>query len=350
MKVIGGTILLFLTFLLQLAARNLSWFGEWYAVTVYPCLVGLFGRGFGLFPFSVAELGLYLLIFLVPWYGISHRKNLICLGTAAWLMVGLLAFTYTINCGINYYRKPFSQFLDVEIRPSSEEELQSLCWFLARQVNESAEDVLGEREEPPVFGQEDIRSLPRQAREDMKHLGTLYPQLSGFYPQPKLLLVSRILSVQSLSGIYSPFTVEANVNREMTPYNIPHTACHELSHLRGFMREEEANFIGYLACVHSGSAYSRYSGYLSGFIHAANALYRQNPEAAAQVYTLLAQTVLDDLHTNNAFWQQYEGRISEVSTRVNDTYLKANSQSDGVKSYGRMVDLLLAYYRKNGFD
>ena len=29
-------------------------------------------------------------------------------------------------------------------------------------------------------------------------------------------------------------------------YNIPHTICHELSHLKGYMREDEANFIGYL--------------------------------------------------------------------------------------------------------
>ena len=51
------------------------------------------------------------------------------------------------------------------------------------------------------------------------------------------------------------------------------------------------------------------------------------------------------MSANNAFWQQYEGKISEASSRVNDTYLKANSQTDGIQSYGRMVDLLLGYYR-----
>ena len=30
---------------------------------------------------------------------------------------------------------------------------------------------------------------------------------------------------------------------------------------------------------------------------------------------------------------------------MNDTYLKANAQEDGTKSYGRMVDLLLALRR-----
>ena len=30
---------------------------------------------------------------------------------------------------------------------------------------------------------------------------------------------------------------------------------------------------------------------------------------------------------------------------MNDAYLKANGQENGLRSYGRMVDLLLAYYR-----
>ena len=87
----------------------------------------------------------------------------------------------------------------------------------------------------------------------MIRLGQSYPQLDGYYPYPKPLINSRLLSVQQLCGIYSPFTIEANYNREMPYYNIPHTICHELSHLKGFMREDEANFIGYLACIGSDS-------------------------------------------------------------------------------------------------
>ena len=64
-----------------------------------------------------------------------------------------------------------------------------------------------------------------------------------------------------------------------------------------------------------------------------------------EIYYSLPEEVLSDLSANNAFWQQYEGKISGASSRVNDTYLKANSQTDGIQSYGRMVDLLLGYYR-----
>ena len=33
---------------------------------------------------------------------------------------------------------------------------------------------------------------------------------------------------------------------------------------------------------------------------------------------------------------------------MSDAYLKANDQWDGVMSYGRMVDLLIAYYKEDG--
>ena len=70
----------------------------------------------------------------------------------------------------------------------------------------------------------------------------------------------------------------------MPYYNIPHTICHELSHLKGFMREDEANFIGYLACIGSDSPDFRYSGYLTGWVYAGNALAKADLEAYYGLY------------------------------------------------------------------
>ena len=71
----------------------------------------------------------------------------------------------------------------------------------------------------------------------MKGLADEYPQFKSWYPYPKPLIHPRLLSVQQLTGVYSPFTVEANYNSEIPAYNIPHTICHELSHLKGYMRK-----------------------------------------------------------------------------------------------------------------
>ncbi len=349
-RVLAGAVLLMAAGILQVTARRVSGFGEWYATAVYPWIVGIYGRVCGLFPFSVSEIVLYLGILWLVWYivsrirkiwrarrGTGERVSLRRMAAGAFsglfLFAGLLAFLYTACCGVNYYRRPFSSYLNLEVRDSSVDELRALCEYLTQMVNETVDTT-------PYSS-----SWEKDGQRAMDKLAEQYPQLAGHYPRPKGLRVSWILSVQQLSGIYSPFTVEANYNREMTDYDIPHTICHELSHLRGFMREDEANFIGYLACIGSDSPYFRYSGYLTGWVYAGNALAAQDIETYSRLYGQLNARSIEDLQANNAFWRRYDGKVAEAATKVNDTYLKINSQQEGVKSYGRMVDLMLAYYR-----
>lgn len=343
----AGLILLLSAGAMQLAARRLSGFGEWYAETVYPNIVGIYGRIFGIFPFSVVEILLYTVIISGVIYTVSHilraaahaesvRTAVSSWFSAAFCFLGLLAFLYTACCGVNYYRRPFSSYLELEVRDSSVEELTALCEYLTDMVNETVDNAAYSR------------SWNAEGQRAMAALADRYPQLEGYYPQPKPLLISWILSVQQLSGVYSPFTVEANYNRAMTDYDIPHTICHELSHLRGFMREDEANFIGYLACIGSDNPSFRYSGYLTGWVYAGNALASQDMEAYAGLCARLNEQTRGHLAANNAFWDRYEGKVAEVANQMNDTYLKINSQPDGVKSYGRLVDLMLAYYREPG--
>ena len=354
------TVLLTLVFLgaallLQLAARKVPGFGQWYAVTIYPLITGSLGRFMGIFPFSVTELGLYLLIVLfVVSLVRSWRRPLKILGRLL-LGASLLFFLFTVNCGINYYRQPFSALSGLTIQPSSSQELYDLCSWLVEQIQDSVRQLEDQASEENGFsGQTSREPLPsygklleygRQGQLAMRRLGEEFPVLAGFYPAPKPLLLSRILSVQQLCGVYSPFTVEANYNREMPLYNIPHTICHELSHLKGFMREDEANFIGYAACIHSEDLYFRYSGYLMGWVYAGNALAQADPEGFAALRSALPQAALTDLSYNNAYWDAFQGKVAEVSTRVNDTYLKLQDQQDGIQSYGRVVDLMLAYHR-----
>ncbi|MCI9146864.1 MAG: DUF3810 domain-containing protein [Hungatella sp.] len=318
----------------QFAARNIDGFGRWYSVHIYSAIVAVVGRICGLAPVSVAEFGIYALIVLSIWYVVRRRKAWTSIAARAVFVIGAAAFLYTYNCGINYYRPPFSSQLDLKTRESSVEELRNLCEYLTEKVNETACDSTYEGEWA-VWG-----------RDAMNKLGETYPGLSGYYPRAKPVTVSWILSVQQLSGIYSPFTVEGNYNRDMTDYNIPHTICHELSHLRGFMREDEANFIGYLACIGSEKEVFRYSGYLTGWVYAGNALAGQDIDSYRELYGKLLPQAAKDLRDNWEFWNRYEGKVAEVSNQVNDTYLKMNDQKEGVKTYGRMVDLMLAYHRK----
>lgn len=343
-----------ITLVLQLLARKTTWFGTWYTGNIFPIYVNTVGRLMSIFPFSVVEFGLYVIILWVLWITVSfiyksakrREKGLALFG--GWIhriltTAAILLMVYTMTCGINYYAISFSAMEGFSVRKSSVEELEELCRYLVNQVNEAAKEL--SLEDGCMLLTAD---MGEEAVKAMQAAGERYTSLAGYYPQPKPVTVSWILSVQQLSGIYSPFTIEANYNREMTDYNIPSTACHELSHLKGFAREDEANFIAYLACMASDNPEFNYSGAMLAYIHANNALYGAGEvELYREIRDSLCDTAKRDLIANSAFWDQYEGKVAEVSTQVNNSYLQLNNQSDGVKSYGRVVDLLLAMMRED---
>lgn len=350
-RIAAAAVLLILSAVLMAASVKIPAFSEWYSGTIYLFLVNTLGRIMGTAPFSVAEICLYLLLAALA-VSIVFCAGKIMKGAKAgtvlfsWfsgviLAAGSLAFLYTAGCGINYHRRSFSSEEGIVTSSYSAEELNQVCIWLTAEVNAASEAV--PRDDAGVM----ILDGPEGegAVAAMENLSETFPSLKGYYPQPKKLILSEILSYQGLTGIYSPFTVEANYNGDMTPYNIPFTACHELSHLRGFMEEREANFIAFLACIGSDRADFRYSGYLSGWTYCMNALYRADQEAWRTTRALLDERIEADVTVNSEFWDSYEGIISETADRVNDTYLRANGQADGVQSYDRMVDLIVAYFR-----
>ena len=322
-------------------ARCAEGFAQWYSENIYEVIVGSLGRVAGLLHFSVSEVLLYLVIAAAATFVIrlvlrKVRKT----EAAGWLCLAcVLFFMYAANCGVNYYKESFAESAGLEAGDYTVAELESVCRILTEELNGLADDVSRDAEGVMIL----TCDVQEAAPEIMRNLSGDFACLQGYYPQPKGLIVPWILSVQQISGIYSPFTVEANYNSGMTAYNIPFTACHELSHLRGFMREEEANFIGWLACRQSGNAEFEYSGSLRGWISCMNVLYRADYDRWAALRVQLNPLVEADIKANSAYWNRYAGKIAETAEKINDNYLKANGQSDGVKSYGRMADLIVAW-------
>lgn len=354
--------------ILMVCARQVPGFAEWYAVHIYQKLTAVTGRVTGLAPFSVVEIGLYVLLILLPVTGIGAvvksvrfgqgGENALCWASGLFLTASALLFLYAANCGVNYQRESFSEKTGLAAKQYTAEDLKQVCLWLTEEVNALAGQVerggSGEMilaapaEEKNDAAAAEYEEMPLQVLGDtavqaMTDLAEEYPDMKGYYPHPKPVCVSEILSYQNLSGVYSPFTIEANYNADMVDYNIPFTLCHELSHLRGFMQEEEANFIAFLACTGSDNRDFEYSGYLTGWVYCMNALRRADGEEWQQVREWLDEAAEADLRENSRFWEYYDGAVAEVSDKVNDTYLKANGQSEGVQSYGRMVDLIIAY-------
>jgi len=268
-------------------------------------------------------------------------QNLLCL-------VSVIFFVYVIGCGINYHRYSADRYLGLTVQESSVEELSGLLIELAQETAELRAGLTTENEDGVYELPMSVRELGREAKLAYETLALDYPVFGGRYPAPKPVAFSKLMSYTEITGVFTCWTMEANVNVDISPYSIGSTMCHELAHLRGFMREDEANYIAMLACGASDSKDLQYSGKMLALIYVANALAGKDAELYAKIYReYFHEGVIRDLHANNEYWKQFKKtKVAEVANKVNDSYLKANEQEDGVQSYGRVVDLLLAEYRQ----
>ena len=404
---------------IMLLLHALAWsserFCDWYAVHVFRIWVETYGRAMGMVPFSVGEvliwlglgfgllggvLGLIWLAGRMPGFGEGQSPANVRGGArrkpGAWtsvrpkrrtkgserisaspggcrpehlgalrsfcrtyctaaMWVLLTAFALmTLNCAILYHTSGFGeQYLEAAAAEYGLEELEALRNFVVGQCNALCCRIPRNEDGSLSYGGD----MTEAAREAMGKLGEAYGQLGGFYPAPKPLRCSDFLSRRYIAGCFYPFSMEANYNDVMYVMNMPSTMCHELAHLKGFIREDEANLIGYLACVQSEDIYFRYSGYLSVLYYIDND-YR---EAVGLERYLAAEPILPQVREDNVFLTEKErARVEEtasmgtevvdaVSDRIADVRLKLNGVEDGVVSYSNVVGLLLRYYDVWGY-
>jgi len=331
---------------------------RWFSEGIYRFLTETYGRVFGYLPFSVFQFLIIVFVIAVLWYiGVTvyrlfvkreqcgkYSRQLLANGA---FVVGMVWFMLTIGVGLNYARLEFGEIIGLEIRPSNVEELAVLTEILVGHANTLSPQVERNEYGHMIISAGSTFALSQEARVVFRQAGETFPALRGFVPHTKPVLYSRLLSQVRITGVYVPFTMEPHVNVHVPDYHIPATMIHELAHFRGIMREDEANFIAWLVGYHSGHPDFAYSGTMLALAHAANQLQRACRYSHARVMAQLCETVWVDFRANREYWQQFQGRAAEIGRAANDAYLRANRQTDGIYSYGRMVDLLLAYFRND---
>ena len=332
---------------------NPSW-AEWYAVNVYPIISKSINSLSAKTDISVAEIVVIVFFGLILLYTLYTVVKLIfgekrlsrlfdfVLNIAA--IASIICFVFIFFCGINYHRLTFTEVSGFEIEDSTTQELYSLCEDLTDKVNELRAELSADSN-GVVKTELSYGELSEKCQSAYDTLESAYPTLVSGYSVTKPVHFSDIMSYSGITGVFFPFTYEANVNVSVPQYSLPATMCHELTHLRGYMREDEANFIAYLACKASDEPFIQYSGYMLAFTYSLNRLRGDDSEMYYDIYDRISEDVKTDLRYSNSYWAAHEGIVEEISDKVNDVYLKVNQQDDGVKSYGRMVDLLLAEHK-----
>ena len=339
-------------------ARFVPGFADFYYRTFYRFFGGIFGSITGIFPFSLMEAGICVLVFLAIFWVIklvlkSKEGKEAVLKYSKSVLVKILSiicavlFLFCAFCGTNYYRPGFAEEIGLEVKKSSAEELYELCAFLLDEAIDSGENLLHDENGRTVFAPSNLNMANRAKAEFEKFCEDYKIMKIGFgkFGTPKPVICSEIMAYLQISGVFSPYTFEANICKSGPDFLRGSTMMHEQSHLRGYMNEAESNFIAYLACANSKDDYFRYSGTSLALIYSMNALYSADPEGWYELRIKYPAYLDADMRAQNEYVDSHDTKVAEVSDKVNDTYLKLNDQQDGVRSYGKMVDLLLAYRR-----
>lgn len=340
-------------------SRSSAAFADSYRDNVFLKLQAVFGRISGALPFSLGELmiaiavsgGISLIavyiVLMIQKKGKRGKISAVCSLIVLWI-AAFVMLNETLNCFIMYRCSSFASVYGIGEEKFTAEELYSLAMTITEKCNE-AEALIERDENGNMLITCDVYAETKAA---MQNISSEYPTLSGYYPDPKAILCSGVMTRFDLLGIYFPFSLEANYNKNMYNSELPETICHEFAHLKGWIKEDEANFISYLACIESDSPELVYSGYMSALSYLRSKVYREasiSDEDKAVLFSAANDNVVHDLvEKGRIFREAKETKLgtamSVVSDKAMETSLRLNGVSDGVKSYGRFVDLLLNYY------
>ncbi|MGL4362127.1 MAG: DUF3810 domain-containing protein [Cellulosilyticaceae bacterium] len=332
---------------------------KFYSLGINKYLIQLSSISLNIFPFSVVEILLYICIFTLIIFTLFTFYKILC-AIPKWKQSFIILFNYlltmfSLTCliififvtfwGLNYNRPPFSTQYGLEVGNYSPEDLGKLYSHLLDEAS-SIRSKLPETPNGLMTPYGDYKDIFDRAEKGFEVISKEFPSLKGFYGKAKPLLSSKILSYTGITGIYSPFTGEPNININVPLLTLPSTTCHEMAHQRGYAFENECNFISFIACMSNPDLDFQYSGLILAISYTSNALARIDITKLKELNTDMNPKVFGDLESINLFWDKYQGEIQEVATAINDTYLKSNGVASGTANYGEVVNLLLALYDK----
>lgn len=326
-------------------------FADWFNENISTVFRSLTAHLTGWLPFSLAEtIILSLPVTVTVLIVVCIRKA--CRGKRYMVRViaGLLAFLavlYTLfvaTFAAGYRGTTVDRKLGLDRQKVSANELYETAMIVVDRLNILADGV--------HFVETTGSVRPYDHRKTVELCLDSYEKLAGRYDflpvldvPVKQITLSSLMTYTHISGVYTYFTGEANLNTNYPYFVNVYTTAHEMAHQRGIARENEANFLAYLVCIGSEDIYMQYSGYLNMYEYLATPLYTASPELYYEVVRALDSRVRYDLQCYSEFFDKYrDNAAAEVSDAVNNTYLVLQGTAEGTRSYGMVVDLAVAYH------
>lgn len=258
---------------------------------------------------------------------------------------GVLALLFMLLYGVQYSAPPLEESLRMEVGQYTLRELYGAAESVTREMNRLGESAPRSAEGECSFGSfEEQAEAVREAYAALAGRYTVYRRAEKSPPPRRAAILSKPMSYVGISGYFFPWSGEAVVSGDSVATHYPFYIAHEAAHALGVGPEDEANFSAFLACMSSEEDSLRYSGLINAYVYLSNALYEQDVALAREISAMVSETCRADLRRLNEHYERYETPVREAGQKINDAYIKATGQPDGVQSYGKVADFIIAWY------
>lgn len=340
----------FQVLVMQFLSQKPQWVEQYYSNGIYPYISNFFRLILGWIPFSFGDLlGLILILLLIKaiYKLIKNKfKNITLLFLKFIKNLSIIYFCFYAFWGLNYFREPLAKNLGLLQSTYTTEQLIETTKKIVFKLNKIHLQITNNdsiKIKVP-YSQKDIYKL---ASNGYKKLAITYPQLTYKTPSIKSSLVSLFQSYNGTAGYINPITGEAQVNDMIPITGYPSTTCHEMAHQIGWAAENDANFVGFLAAIANDDLYFKYSGYRMAYNYCIGQIFKRDKKLAKEIKKTVNKGIYKDYLNSYLHWKQFKNPIEPYFKKGYNSYLKANNQSKGIKSYSYVVDLLIAYFDLN---
>lgn len=321
----------------------------YYSKGLYPIIAIFFRTVSGWVPFSIGDIVYAGLLFLVFRYLILKRKyikkNPKIFFRNIVMVLSIIYFAFYMLWGFNYYRRPISETLVLK-ETYSQQDLVKFVEQLIKKTNEVHRNI--------TLDTTEIVHIPYSKKEILKktvqgygNLEKKIPFLKYERPSLKKSLFSTALTYMGYGGYFNPFTHEAQVNGKIPKFRFPVICGHEVGHQIGYSAENETNFIGYLVTANNKDPYFKYSAYAYALSYCLGDIKQKDEATFERLYGTLNVGVQKNFKELAGFWQSYENPLEPVFKSIFNSFLKANNQVEGIRSYNLVVSLLVTYHEEH---
>lgn len=329
----------------KILSKNPQIVESYYSVKFYPYISKFLRSIFDNFTFSIGDILYIFTLTIIVFKAFKNRKMKIKKVIIDGLgILSLSYFIFHLFWGLNYYRTPLTQKLNLKINYSTEDLIKTTKEIILL-TNKVHFEITNDTEKV-VSSRLNFEDLKKEINIGYKNISKKYPFLKYYPSNQKKSLFSTPLSYMGFSGYFNPFTNETQLNWHTPKNSQPITQAHEQAHQLGFAAENEANFIAFLATNENNNIFIKYSALTFALKHCLNDLLIKDLDSFNYLKSSVNYGVLKDFENRQKKWNYFKNPLEPLFKKIYSKFLNLNNQKLGIKSYSYVVAHIVNYYNR----